>query len=64
MNVLQKTGEDKSVLQWGGLAGTLGGILYCMTHIDSAGEPLSGDRQSRKGRDPGRRWLRLAEPID
>ena len=33
MNVLQKTGEDKSVLQWGGLAGVLGGIIFILVFV-------------------------------
>ena len=33
MNVLQKTGEDKSVLQWGGLAGILGSIIFILIFV-------------------------------
>ena len=33
MNVLQKTGEDKSVLQWGGLAGILGSIIFILVFV-------------------------------
>jgi hypothetical protein len=32
MNVLQKT-EEKSVLQWGGLAGILGGIIFILVFV-------------------------------
>jgi hypothetical protein len=39
-------------------------LPYNMTHTDSAGEPLSGDGQSGKGRDSRRRWLGIAEPIN
>jgi hypothetical protein len=33
MNVLQKTGEDKSVLHWGGLAGILGSIVFILIFV-------------------------------
>jgi hypothetical protein len=33
VNVLQTTGEDKSVLQWGGLAGILGSIIFILIFV-------------------------------